>query len=228
MKDDVAIIIPAYNPNEKLKEIVEDLKRNKYTNIIVINDGSQNKEIFKKIEYQTIVLEQKQNYGKGRALKKGIKYVLQHIKGIKGILTIDADGQHKIEDINKVYQAFQQNENSLVLGTRNFNEKTVPFRSKLGNKIISYILLKKYNKKLNDTQTGLRAIPKRYFKEMIQISGDRFDYEMYMILHCIKNDISMIEVPIESIYINKNKSSNYKIIKDSLKISKAVNCKKNR
>ena len=63
---------------------------------------------------------------------------------------------------------------------------------------------------------------------MIQISGDRFDYEMYMILHCIKNDISMIEVPIESIYINKNKSSNYKIIKDSLKISKAVNCKKNR
>ena len=140
MKDDVAIIIPAYNPNEKLKEIVENLKRNKYTNIIVINDGSQNKEIFKKIEYQTIVLEQKQNYGKGKALKKGIKYVLQHIKGIKGILTIDADGQHKIEDINKVYQAFQQNENSLVLGTRNFNEKTVPFRSKLGNKIISYII----------------------------------------------------------------------------------------
>ena len=218
----ILIIIPAYNPDQKLKVLIQSLKKYNYTNIIVINDGSKNRSIFDKIKDEAIILQHNNNLGKGKALKNGITYVLQNLQNVKRIITVDADGQHKVEDINKVYQMSQLKENSFILGSRNFKDKIVPFRSKIGNKIMSYVLYKKYNKKIKDTQTGLRAISKFYFENLIQIPGDRFEYEMNVILYGIKNDISIIEVPIESIYIEKNKSSHYRIIRDSWKINQSL------
>lgn len=218
MKNDVAIIIPAYNPDENLNKLIKDLEENKYVKIIVINDGSEKTEIFKQIEESVTILEHKKNQGKGRAIKTGINYCLENFNDIIGAITVDADGQHLIEDVNKIYNALENNRNSIILGSRDFKSKQIPFRSKIGNIIFSKILKRKTGIKISDTQTGLRGIPIKYLNDFKEIRGERFEYETNVILNCIEKGINIIEVRIQSIYINKNKSSHYRIIKDSIKI----------
>lgn len=230
MKNDIAIIIPAYNPDKQLIKIVKELKENNYAKIIVINDGSEESEIFNKIKNSVIIIQHQSNKGKGRALKKGMFYCKDNYPNISGIITVDADGQHQIDDINNVYQRFKKEKNSLILGSRDFVQKNIPFRSKIGNKIISNKIKKKTKVKIKDTQTGLRAIPIQYLKEMLKVEGEGFEYETNMILYAIYKKINIVEVPIKSVYINKNKSSKFNVLKDSIKIYKTINknCCNNR
>lgn len=222
MKNNTAVIIPEYNPDEKIYEILKDLKTNEYTKIIVINDGSKSTEIFEKIEEDVTIITHEKNEGKGQALKTGFQYVLDNFNDIIGVITVDADGQHLIQDINKIYKKIVKDTDSVILGSRNLKDKNVPFRSKIGNLTFSKILEKRTKIKITDTQTGLRAIPIQYLKDFINIKGKRFEYETNMILTCLKNNIKIIEENIESVYIDNNKSSNYKIIKDSIKICNSI------
>lgn len=218
MKDNIVIIIPAYNPNEELCTLIKRLRENDYINILVINDGSENLEIFNKINSNAIILNHKENMGKGVALKTGFDYCLRNFKNASGVITVDADGQHLVKDINKVYEQFINNNDKIIFGSRNFNSSKVPLRSRIGNVLFRNILRLKIKAKIKDTQTGLRAIPIKYLKKLKEIKGERFEYETNMLIYFIKNKIDIIEVNIETVYINKNKTSNYKVIKDSIKI----------
>lgn len=143
MKSDVAIVIPAYNPGAELNKIIEELQNSKFSNIIVVNDGSNKSEEFRKLKNNVILIEQLINRGKGNSLKKGFTYCKNNMRKINTIITVDADGQHKIEDINKVYEYSKTEPDSLILGSRNLDDKCVPFKSKLKNKILN----KYFNKK---------------------------------------------------------------------------------
>ena len=222
MKNNVIILIPAYNPDITLKKLIEKLTQNGYFRIIVVNDGSICSKVFENISNDVTILEHKQNRGKGRALKTGINYCIQSCKDILGIITVDADGQHLIEDINRIYETFIQNKNSIVLGCRNFHSKNVPLKSKIGNIIFNYIFYKKTRIKIKDTQTGLRAIPSQYLREIEKIEGERFEYETNMLLYCIRNKINILEVAIQEIYIQKNKNTNFKSLIDSIRICKTL------
>lgn len=218
MKDDVAIIIPAYNPSKELYNLIEDLMKSQYTKIVIINDGSENTKIFEELEEKVKIITHKSNKGKGIAIKTGIGYCCNSYKNITGIITVDADGQHRIEDINKVYNKFYLEKNAIILGSRNFKAKNIPLKSKIGNKIFRYILKLKTKVKIKDTQTGLRAIPFCHLEQLTNIKGERFEYETNVILYAIKMNIKISEVDIQSVYINKNKSTNYRTIRDSIKI----------
>lgn len=222
MKNDVSIIIPAYNPDEKLINLVKELKKNKYDKIIVVDDGSFDLGIFRNLKKSVVVLHHRHNKGKGRALKTGFEYCLEKFDDITGIITVDADGQHTIEDVNKVYREFQLNRKKVILGSRNLVLKEVPIKNKIGNKIINKMIGNKFKIKIKDTQTGLRAIPIKRIKHLKQIKGERFEYETNMIIECIKRNIKIIEVPIKTIYLDKNRRSNFKTITDSVKICKTV------
>lgn len=222
MKDDVAIIIPAYNPGECLIELIDKLAENQYAKIIVINDGSKSKEIFEKIKHKAVMLEHTVNQGKGKALKTGFNYCTKNMSNIIGVITVDADGQHAIEDINTIYEKLKIKRDSILLGSRNFDEANIPYRSKFGNKIISKILERKTKINIEDTQTGLRAIPIKYLQELEEISGERFEYETNMLMYCIKNNMQIEEIPINTIYIDKNKHSHFNVFMDSINIYKAV------
>lgn len=218
IRDDFIILIPAYNPNYELYKIINKLYKNKYSKIVVINDGSKKIEIFNKIKNKAIVINHEINKGKGIALKTGIEYCLKNFPNTAGIITVDADGQHLIEDINKIYEKLKYNNNGIILGSRNFKGKEIPIRNKIGNILFRNILEIKTKIKLQDTQTGLRGIPIQYLKEFKNIKGEHYEYETNMLLYCIKNDIKVSEININNVYINKNKSSCYKPIKDSIKI----------
>ena len=184
LKKEIVILIPAYNPSEELIKLVRDLKKS--YKIIVVNDGSESRRYFEEIKKDCKILEHNRNKGKGRALKTGFRYVIKNYHDVIGVVTVDADGQHEIQDIYKICEVFQKQKDMLILGKRNFNVKGIPLRSRMGNKMISKIIEKKAKRSIEDTQTGLRAIPIKYLKDFEKIDGERFEYETNILLYCIK------------------------------------------
>lgn len=222
----VVIIIPAYNPDNELVKLVNQLTYYGYKDIIVINDGSNKKteKYFKKIENEVHIVEHKENKGKGIAIKSGLQeYLKRYIKknNYKGVICVDADGQHTLRSINKIYDKLISKE-KVIIGSRNLQEKGIPIASKIGNRLINKIFKIMYNSEIKDTQTGLRGIPNKYIKEFIKIKGDRYEYETNQIIYIILNKIPYYEEKIETIYINKNKNSKFKKIRDGIKIILAL------
>ena len=222
----IAIIIPAYNPDINLIEIINNLISKNILNIIVINDGSkiENEKYFREIKNKCVILKNESNQGKGNSIKKGLSYLsnLYSNNELIGIITVDADGQHCVEDILNIYNTlkinYKNNNDMILLGSRNFKtNKKVPFRNKIGNKISSFLIKKLKKIKIKDTQSGLRGIPYKYFKDFIKIEGNRYEYEQNCLNYIIRNQIPFKEIDIKAIYEKKQKS-NFNIIKDSCKI----------
>ena len=137
----LAILIPSFNPNHNLLDLVAGLSTNPWNQIIVVNDGSSKEsQIFfdnLKVNDNVHVITHTNNQGKGAALKTGIKYIKSKLTKLDGLITVDSDGQHLIEDINKIAQSVKSKENDVIFGVRSFDEGT-PFRSKFGNKITKH------------------------------------------------------------------------------------------
>ena len=221
--DDIVIIIPAYKPDEEIMiEFIEKVKKH-FNNIVVVNDGSGEKydEFFAKMQSQGIpVLKHYINLGKGRSIKTAFNYVLNNYENIIGVITADCDGQHYIEDIIKCANKLKENPSKLIIGTRNFDEKQVPFRSRFGNKMTRGIFGTFVGIKISDTQSGLRAFGKQTMTKFLNTSGERYEYETNMLIECKENEIQIEEVPISTVYIRNNSLSHFDAIKDSFRIYK--------
>lgn len=217
--DKIVILIPALNPNENIIKLVKELKEECFSNILVINDGSneENRKYFDilKKDLKIKVYEHEKNYGKGRALKNGIKQVFND--DIIGVVTVDADGQHLVKDVKNVAQKMQ--DGNIVLGERNFrNSKDVPFASRIGNLFSSLYFKLLTGLYLKDTSTGLRGIPKKYFELALNTDGDRYDFEINFLKEMYYNKVKFDSVEIEIVYENRIK--NYRVIRDSIIIYK--------
>lgn len=211
---DILVIIPSLDPTIYLPQVVNNLIENDLTNILVIDDGSENKEYFNELKHKCTVITHKTNQGKGSALKTGFKYALTHPE-INKVITVDSDNQHHIDDIVNIANT-KINKNTIILGVRNFDEKNIPLRSKIGNKLTSTIFHIITQNKINDTQTGLRLIQKDNLNQLLKIPGERFEYETNVLLNI--NNLKIQQIPIQTIYLNKNETSHFKPFKDSLKI----------
>ena len=217
------LVIPAYNPDERLIDLLTTFKsRCPQHECIVINDGSKSAcaSIFKTIEAQGItVLHHAENYGKGEALKTGMRYFLHHyVKENIGIVTADADGQHTVSDIINLGEAMLNQPTSLHIGVRSAFTRHVPLRSRIGNKLTRLLFNRMTNNQILDTQSGLRGIPVDLMKKMVQSksSGYEFEFEMFFIAKKLKTQIH--QTAIQTIYINNNESSHFNPVVDSLKI----------
>lgn len=215
-------LIPAYNPELCLLDLIQKLKEKDFW-ILVVDDGStqEHKKIFQDMDERVLVLTHNQNKGKGRALKTGLLYIQKHISGDYIVVTADADGQHSPNDVEKVCKAAQRHPGCLVLGSRKLQKET-PLKSKLGNGItrMVYVLITGIN--LYDTQTGLRAFDNTLLPELIEVSGERYEYEMNVLLECSRKKVPMKEIEIETIYINENSGSHFHPWKDSYQIYKEI------
>lgn len=229
MNINIIPLIPAYEPDEKLEKYVKELISCGFEKIIIVNDGSseKNKIYFEALKQrkECIILEHKQNKGKGQALRTGFEYYLNNFSDkYSGIVTADSDGQHTVKDTIKIAKIVSENKNKkmLVLGVRDFSKEDVPFKSKFGNNITRLIFKLLYGKNITDTQTGLRGFTNEYIKECIEITGDRYEYETNMLIQATRNDIEIKEETIETIYINDNETTHFNPIKDSYKIYKLL------
>lgn len=217
----ISILIPSLDPDINMVNYINELVSNDVRNIIVINDGSKS-ECFHFFEdvakhSEVTVINHEVNKGKGRALKTGIEYIINNLKDVVGIVTADADGQHSCKDTIKVAQRLLETKN-IIFGTRNFNEDIVPFKSRNGNKITTIVFKLLYGETINDTQTGLRGLPIDFAKECLDIKGERYEYEIAMLIKAVVDNRKIIEEPIDTIYLNDNRASHFNAFSDSFKI----------
>lgn len=158
--------------------------------------------------------------GKGYALKYGLKYIKENYNN-SIIVTMDSDGQHSVEDALKLAKNASIKDNTLFLGKR-LREKDIPFRSKIGNELTTKVFKIASKIDIYDTQTGLRAFSQKLIDYMINEEGNRYEYEMNVLLHLKENNIEVEEIEIETIYIENNKASHFNTIKDSFRIYKEI------
>lgn len=222
MVENKIALIPAYEPQDNLISLVHELKENNFE-VVVIDDGSgkEFKYIFDEVSGYAKVLGYNKNKGKGAALKEGFKYIKSNYMQDYVVVTMDCDGQHTVSDAKKLCEVAKLNPNTLVIGKRLRNSKT-PFRSRLGNKITRLIYHISTGIDVYDTQTGLRAFNKTLLDYLIKVEGERYEYEMNVLLQCIKNNIKITEIEITTIYINNNSNSHFKTFKDSLLVYKEI------
>lgn len=214
--DDIAVLIPTLDPKERFTEVIDKLVNNGFNNIVVVDDGSSNKEVINKIN-DIKILTHDVNMGKGAALKTGFNYI--NNLDVKGVITLDDDLQQDIEDIKKICDLFLDNQ-GVYFGVRLF--EGAPFVRKYSNKLTSYIFKKIYKEDIKDTQTGLRLFPIYMLKELIKISGNGFEYEMNVLKFLAINNIKINQISIQTIYFKEKNSSHYNALTDSFKIYKQL------
>lgn len=212
-------LVPAYKPNLELKNVVEDLK--KYGFIVIVVDDGSGSEYKKYLDVSADkIISYETNMGKGYALKTGFKYIKENYNNYI-VVDVDCDGQHKADDAYKLCEFVKNNPNTLAIGKR-LRKKNVPMRSRIGNAITRFVFFSATLRHIYDTQSGLRAFSYNLMDYMLSIKGNGFEYEMNMLLYLNKNHIKHKELEIKTIYINKNRGSHFKTVKDSWRIYKQI------
>ena len=218
-KNPVVVLIPAYKPDERLIDLTRELLE-KNLPVMLVDDGG--KKEFRAIfdacrELGAEVAVHAVNMGKGRALKTGINACMNVWPDMAGIVTADADGQHTPTDILRLVDAMREHPTDLILGSRAFTGN-VPKKSLWGNMITRTVYALVSGIRVGDTQTGLRGLPAVALEAMARIDGERYEYEMNVLLKLKDMGIGVFEVPIETIYINDNAGSHFNPVRDAMRI----------
>ena len=228
----IPVIIPAYEPDGRLIDLLEDFRKEDIRNVIIVDDGSGKNyaDIFDRAgriltEIGGTILRHEVNCGKGRALKTAFSYVLNDYPDAVGVVTADSDGQHTSECIRAVQRCLEENPASLILGVRTFDGEDIPWKSAFGNKLTMRVLAYVSGVRVSDTQTGLRGIPRDFMEHLINVPGERFEFETQMLLETAGR-ISIKEVPIRTIYDSKeNHQTHFNPLKDSIRIYRILGAK---
>lgn len=211
------VLIPAFNPDEKLLALLKELK-GRFSRIVLVDDGSvRGRDIFAKASGMVEkILVHPVNRGKGAALKTGLDYI-----GDCDTVTADADGQHTPDDIVRVADALKVQRDGLVLGTRTFSGD-VPLRSRFGNFWTRWFFFFMTGLNVRDTQTGLRGIPAPLVRRVAGIAGDRYEFEMAMLADTRHHKSKPLQIPISTVYIDSNSTSHFQPLADTVRIYRSL------
>lgn len=222
----VAVVVPALGPGNHFPKYVGQLLRSGFRRIVVVDDGSGQEfaEVFGQIEKEpgVTVIRQLKNSGQGASLKTAYQHLLADPKDLIGVVTADADGQHSIEDVVRVADFIltqDDHRSAVVVGSRALNSKDIPWKSRFGNTLTSAVVKLLFGEYLVDTQTGLRAFPVGLLPTLIRVQGDRFEYNMNVLLNLMSSGIEIRSLPISTIYHDSSNSvSHFRPLIDSLRI----------
>jgi putative flippase GtrA len=210
------LVLPVYEPETSMMELVHALKE--HFAIIVVDDGSSydKKELFNQLEPMCMaVLHHEKNRGKGAALKTAFSYLIDHDCHGCGI-TADSDGQHRIEDILRIEEEMHKTPDTVILGMRDFAE--MPPRSKFGNTLSGWAFRLGTGLKVHDTQTGLRGLPESIWGKLLEVEGERYEYEMNVLLNLKTWQMPFREIMIQTVYTDSNRSSHFRPLRDGLRV----------
>ena len=238
MRNRYIALIPAYEPEQKLIGLTADL-REKGFDIVVVDDGSgpEYRDIFGALEMQATVLTHPQNRGKGAALKTGLRYINKYMAYTESvrtaagtatvsgrdavIVTVDADGQHLPDDVLRVAEISAGRRDALVLGSRALG-RDIPARSRFGNTVTRHVYSAATGVRVHDTQTGLRAFHRSLIPRLLEIEGDRYEYEINMLMKLAAEGVPVIEERIETVYEDNNSGSHFRTFRDSFRVYKEI------
>lgn len=209
------VIVPTYNNQKTLKKVLDSIL-DFTTNIIIVNDGSNDStsEILKSYSQLTQIHHPK-NLGKGRALRNGFRKAIE--LDFEYAITIDSDGQHFAADFPIFLEAIQDEPNALLIGSRNMTQENVPKKSSFGNKFSNFWFKFETGIKLDDTQSGfrlypLRLLPKRFYT-------NKFEFEIEVIVRAAWKGIVVKNIPIQVLYDPAERVSHFRPFQDFTRIS---------
>ncbi len=208
MKQEIFAVIPAYNEETNIRNVISETK-DYISNIIVVDDGSKDKTAKEAKKEGVIVLRQIINLGKGATLKTGCDYAIK--QGADKIIVLDADAQHEPSQIPTFLKELENND--VVLGYRKLS-KEMPSILKFGNWFINKTTKLLYGISLQDTQCGYRAFTANAYQK-IRWKASNYSMESEMIANIGKRDLKYKEIPIKTIYADKYKGTT---IIDGIKI----------
>lgn len=222
----ISVVLPSLDPDEKLAAVIDGLLEYGFSDIILVNDGSKPENLHYFLDAaaqhpQIHLLHHEVNKGKGAALKNAFRYFLENRPDGVGVVTVDGDNQHHPADTRACCEHMLET-GRCVLGCRDFTLEHVPPRSRFGNHATSLVFKIFCGMTISDTQTGLRALPRDAVEILVNVAGDRFEYETNMLLAFKTNAIAFDEVKIRTVYLEENKSSHFRVIHDSWRIYKLI------
>ncbi len=216
------VLIPAYEPDQRLVDLVADLRAAApQVHVVVVDDGSGPgyRHVFDAVRGPgCTVLVHSANRGKGAALKTGFRHIEAAHAG-HDVVCADSDGQHTVADILRVAGHLEASgaREAMVMGSRGFTGP-VPARSVVGNRATGALFHLATGLRLADTQTGLRGYPAAMLPWLRTVPGDRFEYELTLLLRAAEEGIGVEEVEIATVYLQHNESSHFRPVRDSLRV----------
>ncbi|GAA1650710.1 glycosyltransferase family 2 protein [Actinoplanes couchii] len=212
------VLLPVFKPGPHLSELVTGLLAElpEPARVVIVDDGTGPAADDRLAEVEALgctVLRLPVNRGKGVALKAGFRHILSAFPGF-AVVCADADGQHSVHDIRAV--ADRGEPGHIVLGVRRFDG--MPPRSRIGNTVTQAVFRKATGRTVTDTQTGLRAYPADLIGQLCAVDGERFEYEMNVLLHAAATGHPIDEVPIPATYLGDNEGSHFSGLTDSARI----------
>ena len=218
------VLIPAYKPDRRFIELTKELLAAGFS-VVAVDDGSGEdcRPFFLEAEAMGVrVATHEINRGKGAAIKTGIRYIMEHFTQIEGVITADCDGRHTKEDILRIARLLKRYPNRMIVGSRFLRKQKIPRSYALTNRFIRVIYHLATGVALQDTQTGLRGIPVRILPSMAFVRGERFEYEMNVLLKLRDWNVHVMEVPITVIYSADHGPYCYNPMRDSWRILKQL------
>jgi glycosyltransferase involved in cell wall biosynthesis len=218
----IAVLIPALKPSSSLVDVVDALvASDQVESIIVINDGSppDYDAVFAASAQhpKVTLLRHAVNLGKGAGIRTGMNHFLCTASPDCVLVTADADGQHLPKDILAVGARAELGSGQLVMGSRSFTGE-VPLRSRFGNDVTRFIFRTLIGKKVSDTQTGLRAIPRKLMPTLMRLKNSGYEFELEMLIVAARENVPIVSVEIETVYLDNNASSHFNPLMDSMRI----------
>lgn len=214
-------LIPAYKPEPAVLDTARDLlASDDIGDVVVVNDGSgaEYDALFQALsDMGATVLRHYTNLGKGMALRTGLNHIACAFPHSVGVVTLDADGQHLVPDVLAVAARLREAPHALVLGCRCFGADT-PLRSRVGNHTTRRVMRLLAGLNVSDTQTGLRGIPLFFVPHLLRLRTTGYDFELDMLIQAKKDHVPLVELPIQTVYIDGNRSSHFHPLLDSMKI----------
>jgi glycosyltransferase involved in cell wall biosynthesis len=203
----IFIVIPAYNEEKVIGEVIKDIKKEGYKNIIVVDDGSKDNTYKKAEEEKAIVLRHILNRGKGAAVKTGIEFAKNQNADI--VVTIDGDGQNNPKEIKKLISQLDKGI-EVVMGSRFQNKKNkMPLFNRFANFVANILIYLTYGIMVSDSQSGFRAYSKKAINSL-NLQMDRYEFDSEVIREIVKNKLKYKELPIDVFYTEYSKSKKQK------------------
>ena len=195
-ESNIFIVIPTYNEVKTIGPIVNHLRQRDFR-VVVVDDGSKDKTIIEANKFGAELILHTKNAGKGRCIREGLEYALEN--NCDAAITMDGDGQHNLDDIDKFIEEYKKSGADLILGNRLHNPKKMPFIRRCTNLCMSFMISLLITEKVNDTQCGYRLISRKGIEKM-KLNTTKYEIESEMIIEAKRRGLKMSPVNIDSIY----------------------------
>jgi glycosyltransferase involved in cell wall biosynthesis len=213
----IAVVIPAYGEERHIGEVVLRT-RAQLDHVLVVDDGSRDQTALRAREAGAEVIVHSKNLGKGETIKTGLR--LWFDRGFDSVITLDADGQHRPEEIDRFIAATAApNDSKFLVGNRMNDVSRMPLVRRIVNRYMSAKISRVCGQHIPDTQCGFRMLHRQLIPDMLG-GAERFDYETEMLIVASQKGYRVDSVPVSTVY--SDEVSSIHPVRDTLRFLKLM------